>query len=53
MKRALGFLIIGWLLAFSLPSSAVAQETVYFPTTEWRTSTPEAQGLERRNSRSF
>ena len=46
MKRALGFLIIGLLLAFSLPSSAVAQETVYFPTTEWRTSTPEAQGLD-------
>ena len=47
MKRLLGFFVIfGLLLLLSLPVSAAAQETVYYPTTAWRTSTPEAQGID-------
>ena len=47
MKRWFGFLIfIGLLLALSIPTPMAAQETIYYPTTEWRTSTPEAQGMD-------
>lgn len=48
MKRYLQLLfIIGGLLAcLTLAVPMTAQETVYYPTTEWRTSTPEEQGID-------
>ncbi|MBL8165225.1 MAG: serine hydrolase [Anaerolineae bacterium] len=46
MKRAqVILLVVGILLAMVL-SPAVAQDEVYFPTAEWRISTPEAQGMD-------
>ncbi len=45
MKRHFGLLIMALLLLmFAVPLAA--QEEVYFPTTEWRTSTPEEQGMD-------
>ena len=47
MKRSLAFvIIIGLLLTLSIPTPLAAQDTVYYPTTEWRTSTPEEQGMD-------
>ena len=46
MKGSLRFvLIIGVLLMLAVVPST-AQEEEYFPTTEWRTSTPEEQGMD-------
>ena len=45
MKRYWRLLLLFGLL-FVLAMPVTAQETVYFPTTEWRASTPEAQGLD-------
>lgn len=45
MKRQIGLLItVLLLLAFAKPLGA--QEEIYFPTTDWRTSTPEEQGID-------
>ncbi len=46
MKRWLGFLTVIGVLALVLVAPAIAQEDVYFPTTQWRTSTPEEQGMD-------
>ena len=45
MKRFVGFLIIFGLL-LSLAAPLTAQDQVYYPTTEWHTSTSEAQGMD-------
>ncbi len=39
-------LLIGLLLSLSMVLPLAAQDKVYFPTTEWRTSTPEEQGVD-------
>ena len=45
LSKSTGFLLlIGLLLLAVMPLAA--QEEVYFPTTEWRTSTPEEQGMD-------
>lgn len=39
-------LLIGLLLSLSFTLPLAAQDKGYFPTTEWRTSTPEEQGMD-------
>lgn len=43
-KRGLFVILMVFLGLMVIPLSA--QEDVYFPTTEWRVSTPEAQGMD-------
>lgn len=45
MRKAIVFLTV-LVLAALIVTPVTAQEDVYFPTTEWRTSTPEEQGMD-------
>ncbi len=46
MKLIRSLLLVAVFLLLSLATPVTAQDDVYFPTTEWRVSSPEAQGMD-------